>query len=50
MHFFLGSPLFRLQIKDGKHEGLTYNQLDPNLVKQPVRERSMEDYVLVWLK
>jgi hypothetical protein len=52
MYLFLGGPLFRIQIKDGNHEGMIYNQIDPDLVKasEGNEQWAKEDYVLVWLK
>ncbi len=50
MYPFLGGPLFKIQIRDSGHEGMIYNQLDPDLVKGSSPEWAKEDYVLLWLK
>jgi hypothetical protein len=51
MHLFIGGPLFRIQIRDGGHEGIIYNQLCPDLQASSVgQEWTIEDYVLLWLK
>jgi hypothetical protein len=50
MYPFIGGPLFKIQIRDGDHEGVVYNQVDPDLVQAPNTEWAKEDYVLLWLK
>jgi hypothetical protein len=50
MYPFIGGPLFKIQIRDGNHEGVIYNQVDPDLVQAPNPEWAKEDYVLLWLK
>ena len=51
MHLFMGGPLFRIEIRDGSHEGIIYDQLDPDLkTTSSGQEWTIEDYVLLWLK
>jgi hypothetical protein len=50
MYLYIGGPVFRIQIRKGDHEGVIYNDLDPDLVQASHREWAMEDYVLLWFK
>jgi len=51
MHLFVGGPLFRIEIKDGSHEGVIYDQRCPDLQASGIsQEWTIEDYVLLWLK
>lgn len=50
MYLFIGGPAFKISVKDGRHEGMIYNQLDPDLMKHSSPEWAIEDYVLLWLK
>jgi hypothetical protein len=50
MYPFVGGPLFKIQIRDNSHEGVIYNQVDPDLLKGSSSEWATEDYVLLWLK
>jgi hypothetical protein len=50
MYPYLGGPLFKIQIRDGSHEGTIYNQIDPQLMRVPDPDWAEEDYVLLWLK
>jgi hypothetical protein len=51
MHLYVGGPLFNIRIKEGEHEGIIYNQIDPDILKSKVKPIwATEDYMLVWLK
>lgn len=52
MYPFIGGPLFRIQIREGSHEGLIYNSVDQELVKgiSPSQPWATESYTLVWLR
>jgi hypothetical protein len=45
MYLYIGGPLFVIRIREGRHEGVIYNAVDPN-----PEQRWGTDYVLVWLK
>ncbi len=51
LHLFVGGPLFRIEIREGNHEGVIYDRLDPDLkTTSSGQEWMIEDYVLLWLK
>jgi hypothetical protein len=49
MYLYIGGPAFTISIREGDHEGLIYNQIDPELLKSS-SEWAEEDYILLWLK
>ena len=45
---FVSGPLFKIDIKDGRHRGMIYNQIDADLLKSGQTEWVPEDYFLIW--